>query len=60
MAWCFASLGIFGLAFCKVTLLGFTALAANSIPRWSLVLMVLISALAAGNNLVHVARLLAA
>ena len=57
MAWCFSSLGILGLAFGKVVLLGFTALAINSIPRWSMVLMVLISAVAAGNNLVHVAPL---
>jgi len=58
MAWCFSSLGVLGLAFAKVVFLGFTALAAYSIPRWSLALMVLISAIAAANNLVHVAPLL--
>ena len=60
MAWCFSSLGILGLAFAKVVLLGFTALAVRSIPRWSLTLMVLISAIAATNNIFHVAPLLAA
>jgi len=59
MALCFSSLGILGIAFAKVVLLGFIALAIRSIPRWSLALMVLISAIAAGNNLVHVAPLLA-
>jgi len=59
MAWCFSSLGILGLAFAKVVLLGFTALAIHSIPRWSLALMVLISAIAATNNLVHVVPMLA-
>ncbi|HTS90484.1 MAG TPA: DUF5658 family protein [Stellaceae bacterium] len=58
MAWCFSSLGIFGLAFAKVVLLGFAALAVHSIPRWSLALMVLISAVAAGSNLIQVAPLL--
>ena len=58
MAWCFSSLGMFGLAFGKVVLLGFAALAINSIPRWSLALMVLLSATAAGSNLIQVAPLL--
>jgi len=59
MAWCFSSQGILGVAFAKVVLLGFTALAVNSIPRWSLALMVLISAVAAANNLMHVVPFLA-
>jgi len=58
MAWCFSSQGILGIAFGKVALLGFVALATNSIPRWSLALIVVVSALAAGNNLFHVAPLL--
>jgi hypothetical protein len=60
MAWCFSSLGVFGLTFAKVVLLGFTALAANAIPRWSLTLVVLISGMAAANNILHVAPVLAA
>jgi hypothetical protein len=59
MAWCFSSLGVFGLTFAKVVLLGFTALAADSIPRWSLTLMVLLSGIAAANNVLHIAPLLA-
>ena len=60
MAWCYSSLGVFGLSFPKVALLGFTALAADSIPRWSLALMALLSCAAAANNVVHVLPLLAA
>ena len=59
MAWCYSSLGVLGLSFPKVVLLGFTALAADSIPRWSLTTMVLLSAAAAANNVAHILPLLA-
>jgi uncharacterized protein DUF5658 len=56
MAWPIANLGAIGWAFPKIAVLGFTALAAPSIPRWSFVIIVLISAAAVANNVFCLVR----